>query len=114
MDQENAVKIVNELLFGLQRVRSMTVEELTICGFEEKTVKAVISDLIPWMYGDKGDAFLKALAGVADKGVVRGMELYNFMTILHRLDKALLMMVSVVCERAFPEPEISWISELGV
>lgn len=114
MNQTEAMDIVNKSLYGLQRVRSMSIEELTRMGWEEKTVKAVIADLVPWMQGEKGDAFLKALALVSSRGSVTGQELYNFMIILHMLDRPLLMMVSAASERMYPQPNMKWLLELGI
>lgn len=114
MNQKEAMLLVNNTLFGLQRLRSMTVEELTRMGWEEETVKRVISDLIPWMHGEKGDAFLNALAKVSSRGTVTGAELYNFMAILHLLDRNLLMMLSGASGVMFPEPKIEWIPGLGM
>jgi hypothetical protein len=114
MNQEQAMELVNNLLFALQKMRSITIEELTNYGFEEKTVKSVVSDLVPWMHGEKGDAFLSGLALVQDRGSITGMELYNFMTILHLLDRNLLMMVSALSQRMYPKPEITWVVELGM
>lgn len=114
MNQEKAIELVNKALFGLQRVRSMSVEELTRMGWEEETVKVVISDLIPWMHGEKGDAFLNALGAVSSRGKVTGQELYNFMSILHLLDRTLLMMLSAVTETMFPAPQMYWILDLGI
>ena len=113
MDQVKAMELVNKALTGLQRLRSMSVEELTRLGWDKETVESVIADLIPWMLGDKGDAFLRALAIVSDCGSVTGQELYNFMAILHLLDKTLLMMLSAVSETMYPEPRIDWLVILG-
>lgn len=114
MNQVQAIEIVNKALFGLQRVRSMGVEELTRLGWEEEIVRRVFADLVPWMEGERGKALLNSLATVSDRGTVKGMELYNFMTILHRLDKTLLMMLSAATETMFPSPDIKWVSELGM
>lgn len=114
MDQEKAMELVNKALYGLQRVRSMSVEELTRMGFEEGTAKRVIGDLVPWMQGEMGDAFLESLAKVSNRGSVDGIELYNFMFILHAFDRNLLMMISAVTDVMFPEPNLAWVRELGV
>lgn len=114
MNQVKAMTIVNNLIFGLQRVRSASVEELTRMGWEEENVKKVLEFCIPWMQGEKGEAFLKSLAVVSDRGEVKGMELYNFMTILHRLDRNLLMMVSAMSQTIYPEPDTKWLMELGM
>lgn len=114
MNQETAINIVDKLLFGLQRVRSMSIEELTRLGWEEDTVKSVIADLIPWMQGEKGDAFLSALSLVSYRKSVTGQELYNFMVILHLLDRNLLMMVSAISDTIYPAPNPKWIIGLGM
>lgn len=114
MNQEKALDLVNKLLFGLQRARSASVEELTRLGYEEKTVKAVIGNCMPWLEGEKGEAFLKSLAFVSDRSNVTGMELYNFMTVIHRLDRNLLMIVSGMSKTEFPEPDMKWLMELGL
>ena len=114
MNQEKALTLINKMLFGLQRVRSMTIEELTRLGFEEHTVRTVISDLIPWMHGERGDALLTSLARVSSSGYVTGQQLYNYMTILHTLDRNLLMMISAASETMYPKPNLEWIRELGM
>mgnify|MGYP001616823587 CR=1 FL=1 len=114
MNQEQAMKLVNRAMIGLQRTRTISIEELTRFGWEESTVKSVIADLIPWAIGEKGDALLNALSLVSNRGSVTGQELYNFMTILHRLDKALLIMITGFTETVFPEPDMKWFMELGL
>lgn len=114
MNQETALNIVKSLMYGLQKFKSITVEELTRMGWEEDTVKKVLSDLAPWSNGEKGYAFINSLSSVLDRGKVTGSELYNFMSIIHLLDRNLLHMVQGVSETIFPEPDIKWISELGM
>lgn len=114
MNQTEALEIVDKLVFGLQRVRSMTIEELTRLGFKENVVKAVIEDLMPFTQGSKSDALLNALTMVQNRKSITGQEFYNFMTILHTLDRALLVMVAIITETEYPYPNMKWFIELGI
>ena len=117
MNQEKAMEIVNKLIFGLQRARTASREGVENVASAKginnpEIVNGVLEDSNPWLHGPKAEALLQGLVMVSERGRVTGMELYNFMTIIHRLDPVAAAMAGTFAEYTFPKPEIEWITAL--
>jgi len=111
MKQSEAMKYVRKLLNGVQRSRSAIRESLITNGeFDTKVIEQVMIDLNPWLFGPKGESFIKALAQIDDRDSVTPMEFYNFMTIIHRLDLTINATAGIMTETMYPEPNIQWMS----
>ena len=110
--QQEAMELVRKLLFGLQRARSASKEALQGYESDDKIVSSVLETIDPWLYGKNGEALLKAVSMVIDRGSITGMEFYNFMTIIHRLDSTIGMCVGILTDTKFPEPTIKLITDL--
>ena len=108
MKQSEAMEFVRKLLFGVQRSRSAARESLSGSDVSDKLIENVLVDLNPWLYGPKGEGFIKALAQVDARGSVTGMEFYNFMTIIHRLDPTIAATAGILSETSYPEPDARW------
>ena len=117
MKQAEAMKLVNTLIIGLQRARSVSkesLEDLVIDGkvISKQVVINVLEGLTPWLHGPKGDGFLCALMVVSNRGTVTGMDMYNFMTIIHLLNPTVAAMAGILTDTTFPEPDIHWCAGL--
>ena len=108
MNQEEAMKLVRALLFGAQRTRSASREELAR-NFDADIVNNVLVDLNPWLDGSRSKAFLKTLAQIDERGSVTGLEFYNLMTIIHNLEPVIAVTAGIMSDTIFPEPDISWL-----
>ena len=114
MKQEEALKLCNALLTGLQRARSIVEEnasrELSINGnpIDPKVMDSALEDITPWLFGEKGNALVRGLGIVSDRDSVKGMEFFNFMYIIHVLEPTLNMMAGALTDTMFPEPDIAW------
>ncbi len=119
MNEKYAMEIVNNLLIGLQRARSVTrenqeIEDVNGDKLSPEMVNWVLEDLLPWMHGEKGEALLNAVVKVSERGSVTGGELYNFMTIIHLLSPAVNACVGALTTYDFPKPNLEWFKELGM
>jgi hypothetical protein len=116
MTQEQAMEIVNRLIFGLQRARTASREgtEALAGKVRPKIVDGVLEDLIPWLHGQKAEALLNGLTKVSDRGSITGQELYNFMYIIHNLNPIIAAMAGTLADTTFPKPDMKWFAELGL
>ena len=117
MKQTQAMDYVRKLLTGVQRARSVSTEgiENIVLGMggelseeQQGVITDLLEDLTPWLYGAKGNALLNGLALVDNRGSVTGMEFFNFMTIIHRIEPFIAATAGILTETSFPEPETSW------
>jgi hypothetical protein len=111
MKQQEANKLMSTLLIGLQRARSVDMENLSYNDgrkVSDELTEAIAADLTPWLHGTKGNAFLSGVIKVQDRNVT-GMEFYNFMYIIHRLEPTMQAMIGALTETNFPEPDMQWI-----
>lgn len=110
MKQSEAMDYVRKLIFGLQRARSVEREALGESGeFSAEVVERVLADLTPWMNGEKGKSFLEILVKVEERGTVAGMDLYNFMTVIHLLEPTASAVAGMLSGTTFPEPDLQWV-----
>lgn len=117
MNQTQAMEYINKLVIGFQRARSVSRENLTKGAtlsekISDRLVESILEDLNPWLFGAKGEAFFKALLKTQEQGKVNGIDFFNFMTIIHRLDPTLQTLIGILTETDFPEPNIEVISQL--
>jgi hypothetical protein len=118
MDQEKGMEIVNRLIVGLQRARSASREGVDAIAkgksIGPEIVDGVLEDLTPWLHGSKAESLLNGLMKVQERGSVSGMELFNFMTIIHVIDPKIASMAGILADYTFPFPTTNWIMELGI
>ena len=89
MKQEEALKHLREMIWALQRYRSITMETLgpETSDFEEPTAELHFSEKLaaemwPWVFGDKCP--LPVLVKMVNSGKVAPNDYYNMMYILDR------------------------------
>lgn len=112
MTGKEAMAVVDRMTFVVQRMRSITMEEL---GSDEITRK-VLADLQPWVHGPK--SVLPALTKIQDRGSVTPGELYNFCIIARELEPT-IGITSDIMEASgwapsgitIPEPTTRWLAD---
>lgn len=120
MNQNEAMKLVKHLIIGLQRARSVNKEQLENMEdemgnkFPSNITEVVLEDLTPWLHGPKADRLILSLQQIQERGKITGMELYNFMVIIHLLNPTIGAMVGTLTDTIFPQPNINWVRELGI
>jgi len=118
MNQEKGMEIVNKLIEGLQHARSISREGVESIAneksIEPEIVDGVLEDLTPWLHGPKAEALLSRLIKVSERGSVTGMELFNFMTVIHVPSPVVAAMAGALTDYTFPFPTTNWIMELGL
>ena len=119
MNNAEAIEILRKVMNGIQHARSVGRESMgknpaTISGkaISPEIVDAALEDITPWLYGEKGDAFLKGVIDVVERKKVTGMEFYNFMYVLQHLEPTMGQMVSALADIDLPELTYAWIGDL--
>ena len=102
MNNDQRLEILENMRFAFQRFRSNVRET------REKTnlTDGMLEDMFPWVFSSKCP--LPAIQRCLDRGEVTGMELYNFMTILHRFAPEVMV---AHAEFDFPKPDMRWCIE---
>lgn len=105
MNAAEAMKVVEDLTFVLQRMRSISNETLDIG--DPAVTQHVLEDLQPWVHGPK--SLLIACEKVLDRGTITPQELYNLCTVAHRLQPEIAVH-GIAAERPIPEPDVAWLT----
>lgn len=119
MTGSESLKVVTDLIFTIQRMRSIYFETVG----QDETAEAVGAKLQPWVFGP--NCLLSALTTIEESGKVQPMDLFNFCTIAHQLSpgrrarapattpRAVGTEIGVsaaVFNRTVPEPDTAWLS----
>ena len=107
MDQAEAMKHLQVMMTSFQRYCSIVREYMTNLLPED-----ALATMYPWVFGTKCP--LTALQKVLDRGTVTGTEMYNFMYVVHRFIPEIKIVRLIETQEKFPEPDVQWISELGL
>jgi len=97
MNNKERLEVLEQMRFAFQRFRSVMLETADERGDTEKD----LTDMFPWIFGPKCP--LPAIQNCLDREHVTGLELYNFLSILHRF--APIVKVSNP-EYDFPESDV--------
>jgi hypothetical protein len=103
MNQQIALDHLEKMRQAIQRFRSICRD-----GLEDENEMAALVYLNKWIWDDRYCP-LTSLVKVIDRDHVTGMEMFNFMTVLHRY-----MPEVQVCmpEHVWPEASMSLITDL--
>ncbi len=82
MTQEEALKHLQEMIWALQRYRSITMEQLGPETGELHLSEEMAAEMWPWVFGEKCP--LSVLVKMVDSGKVAPNDYYNMMFILDR------------------------------
>lgn len=82
MEQEKALKHLREMIWALQRYRSIAMETLGPGTGELHLSEKLAAEMWPWVFGEKCP--LPVLVKMVDSGKVTPADYYNMMFILHR------------------------------
>ena len=107
MDQAEAMQHLQIMMTSFQRYRSIVRENMTNLLPED-----ALATMYPWVFGTKCP--LTALQKVLDRGSVTGTELYNFMYIVDKFAPEIKIIRLIETQTKFPEPDIDWVTELGL
>lgn len=108
MKQNEAVKILERLLVTVQKLRSNEREAIDRYPGAEETKLRVLTDLQPWIWGDKCLLPPLEIALAPDHDLTPG-ELYNFMFVVNNWAPELNVLNALHGEPAFPQPSIQWL-----
>ena len=107
MDQAEAMKHLQIMMTSFQRYRSIVRENMGNIIHDD-----ALTMMYPWVFGSKCP--LTALQKVLDRGSVTGTELYNFMYIIEKFAPEIKIIRLIETQTKFPEPDINWVTELGL
>ena len=107
MDQAEAMKHLQVMMTSFQRYCSIVRENMANLLPED-----ALATMYPWVFGTKCP--LTALQKVLDRGSVTGTELYNFMYIVDKFAPEIKIIRLIETQTKFPEPDIDWVTELGI
>lgn len=112
MEQEVMFEHCRKMLFALQKIRSNEKEYLeNMGGVTPEVAKNIFELIAKWTAGSHGEATLKGLQKVIDRGYVSPMEFYNFMTIAYKFDSGIINLWLSLLNESLPEPDTEWLKK---
>jgi len=97
MNEKERLEVLEQMRFAFQRFRSVIMEQADEDGASVKD----LADMFPWIFGPKCP--LPAIQKCLDRERVTGMELYNFLLVLHRFAPEVKV---GNLDYDFPEPDV--------
>lgn len=103
MTQQEADALVNQIMIGVQKVRSNMLE------FNSEPNTDLLFELQPWLFGEKSLLIvLERLTHRIDQGGhVEPLELYNLLFVVHRWVPAVVLH-GIATESPVPEADEQW------